>query len=161
MRQDKLTTKLQEALADAQSLAVGNENQYIEPVHLLSALLTRYQQLPDAQRVPEFDAAFGRTSAQLQQALDKLYAGTKLGEEAERLSRFAAAREGKPVAADPLTALAAALVPTGGSRRRSSRWPGTPPTSSRWRRPARWSPRTTPTWSSSTSATSTASPTPT
>jgi len=39
MRQDKLTTKLQEALADAQSLAVGNDNQYIEPVHLLVALL--------------------------------------------------------------------------------------------------------------------------
>jgi ATP-dependent Clp protease ATP-binding subunit ClpB len=41
MRQDKLTTKLQEALADAQSLAVGNENQYIEPVHLLGALLNQ------------------------------------------------------------------------------------------------------------------------
>ena len=39
MRQDKLTTKLQEALSDAQSLAVGNDNQYIEPVHLLTALL--------------------------------------------------------------------------------------------------------------------------
>ena len=39
MRQDKLTTKLQEALSDAQSLAVGNDNQYIEPVHLLAALL--------------------------------------------------------------------------------------------------------------------------
>ncbi|WP_374762180.1 Clp protease N-terminal domain-containing protein, partial [Massilia scottii] len=37
MRQDKMTTKLQEALSDAQSLAVGNDNQYIEPVHLLSA----------------------------------------------------------------------------------------------------------------------------
>ena len=78
---------------------------------LLSALLTRYQQLPDAQHVPEFDAAFGRKQAQLQQALDKLYAGTKLGEEAERLSRFAAARAGKPVAVDLLMALAAALVP--------------------------------------------------
>ncbi|WP_296949922.1 ATP-dependent chaperone ClpB [uncultured Massilia sp.] len=41
MRQDKLTTKLQEALADAQSLAVGNDNQYIEPVHLLAALLNQ------------------------------------------------------------------------------------------------------------------------
>jgi ATP-dependent Clp protease ATP-binding subunit ClpB len=41
MRQDKLTTKLQEALADAQSLAVGNDNQYIEPAHLLSALLNQ------------------------------------------------------------------------------------------------------------------------
>ncbi len=39
MRLDKLTTKLQEALADAQSQAVGNDNQYIEPVHLLIALL--------------------------------------------------------------------------------------------------------------------------
>src|SRR5471032_2327576 len=41
MRQDKLTTKLQEALADAQSLAVGNDNPYIEPVHLLTALLNQ------------------------------------------------------------------------------------------------------------------------
>ncbi|GAB3376244.1 ATP-dependent chaperone ClpB [Massilia agri] len=41
MRQDKLTTKLQEALADAQSLAVGNDNQYIEAVHLLVALLNQ------------------------------------------------------------------------------------------------------------------------
>ena len=41
MRQDKLTTKLQEALADAQSLAVGNDNQYIDPVHLLVALLNQ------------------------------------------------------------------------------------------------------------------------
>ncbi|NML59760.1 ATP-dependent chaperone ClpB [Massilia sp. RP-1-19] len=41
MRQDKLTTKLQEALADAQSLAVGTDNPYIEPVHLLTALLNQ------------------------------------------------------------------------------------------------------------------------
>ncbi|MGN6703413.1 MAG: Clp protease N-terminal domain-containing protein, partial [Burkholderiaceae bacterium] len=39
MRLDKLTTKLQEAIADAQSRAVGNDNQYIEPAHLLAALL--------------------------------------------------------------------------------------------------------------------------
>jgi len=39
MRQDKLTTKFQEALADAQSLALGNDNAYIEPVHLLAAML--------------------------------------------------------------------------------------------------------------------------
>ncbi|MBI3285564.1 MAG: ATP-dependent chaperone ClpB [Burkholderiales bacterium] len=41
MRLDKLTTKLQEALADAQSQAVGNDNQYIEPVHMLLALLNQ------------------------------------------------------------------------------------------------------------------------
>jgi ATP-dependent Clp protease ATP-binding subunit ClpB len=39
MRMDKLTTKFQQAMADAQSLAVGRDNQYIEPVHLMVALL--------------------------------------------------------------------------------------------------------------------------
>lgn len=39
MRQDKLTTKFQEALSDAQSLALANDNGYIEPVHLLLAML--------------------------------------------------------------------------------------------------------------------------
>jgi ATP-dependent Clp protease ATP-binding subunit ClpB len=41
MRLDKLTTKFQQALADAQSLAVGAENPYIEPIHVLSALLAQ------------------------------------------------------------------------------------------------------------------------
>ncbi|CBW74935.1 ClpB protein [Mycetohabitans rhizoxinica HKI 454] len=41
MRIDKLTTKFQEALADAQSLAVGRDNQYIEPLHVLAALLAQ------------------------------------------------------------------------------------------------------------------------
>jgi ATP-dependent Clp protease ATP-binding subunit ClpB len=39
MRLDKLTSKFQMALADAQSLAVGRDNQYIEPAHLMVALL--------------------------------------------------------------------------------------------------------------------------
>src|SRR5579863_2442952 len=39
MRLDKLTSKFQMALADAQSLAVGQDHAYIEPVHLLLALL--------------------------------------------------------------------------------------------------------------------------
>ncbi len=77
---------------------------------LLTTLLTRYQQLPDAQRVAEFDAAFGRTPEQLAKALDTLYAGTQLGDEAQRLSRFTAAREGKALAADPLIAVAGPLV---------------------------------------------------
>ncbi len=38
---DKLTSIFQQALADAQSLAVGQDNQYIEPVHLLMALLNQ------------------------------------------------------------------------------------------------------------------------
>ncbi len=39
MRMDKLTTKFQMALADAQSIAVGQDHQYIEPAHLMVALL--------------------------------------------------------------------------------------------------------------------------
>ncbi len=39
MRMDKLTTKFQMALAEAQSLAVGRDHQYIEPVHLMAALM--------------------------------------------------------------------------------------------------------------------------
>ena len=39
MRMDKLTAKFQMALADAQSLAVGRDHQFIEPVHLMVALL--------------------------------------------------------------------------------------------------------------------------
>ncbi|WP_297393123.1 ATP-dependent chaperone ClpB [Acidiferrobacter sp.] len=39
MRMDKLTNRFQQALADAQSLAVGRDHQFIEPAHLLAALL--------------------------------------------------------------------------------------------------------------------------
>ena len=39
MRMDKLTSKFQMALADAQSLAVGRDHQFIEPLHLMLALL--------------------------------------------------------------------------------------------------------------------------
>ena len=41
MRLDKLTTIFQQALADAQSLAVGGDQQFIEPAHLLLALLNQ------------------------------------------------------------------------------------------------------------------------
>ena len=41
MNIEKFTTKFQQALAEAQSLAIGKDNQYIEPVHLLSALLNQ------------------------------------------------------------------------------------------------------------------------
>ncbi|MBS0357772.1 MAG: ATP-dependent chaperone ClpB [Proteobacteria bacterium] len=39
MRMDKLTAKFQEALADAQSLAVGADNSFMEPIHVLKALM--------------------------------------------------------------------------------------------------------------------------
>ncbi|WP_288729169.1 ATP-dependent chaperone ClpB [uncultured Pseudoxanthomonas sp.] len=53
MRMDKLTSRFQQALADAQSLAVGRDNNFIEPVHLMVALI---------------DQTGGSTKALLQQA---------------------------------------------------------------------------------------------
>ena len=44
MRIDKLTSKLQTALADAQSIAVGKDHNFIEPVHLMQALLDQQGQ---------------------------------------------------------------------------------------------------------------------
>ena len=41
MNIEKFTTKFQQALSEAQSLALGKDNQFIEPVHLLSALLNQ------------------------------------------------------------------------------------------------------------------------
>ena len=41
MNIEKFTTKFQQALAEAQSLALGRDNQFIEPVHLLTALLNQ------------------------------------------------------------------------------------------------------------------------
>ena len=41
MNIEKFTTKFQQAIAEAQSLAIGKDNQFIEPEHLLSALLNQ------------------------------------------------------------------------------------------------------------------------
>jgi ATP-dependent Clp protease ATP-binding subunit ClpB len=41
MRFDKFTTKFQQAIADAQSMALGNDNGFIEPQHLLAVLLNQ------------------------------------------------------------------------------------------------------------------------
>jgi ATP-dependent Clp protease ATP-binding subunit ClpB len=41
MRQDKLTTKFQQALGDAQSIALGRDHPYIEAVHVLAAMLSQ------------------------------------------------------------------------------------------------------------------------
>ncbi|MBN6712038.1 AAA family ATPase, partial [Haemophilus haemoglobinophilus] len=41
MNIDKFTTKFQQAIAEAQSLAIGKDNQFIEPVHLMTALLNQ------------------------------------------------------------------------------------------------------------------------
>ena len=39
MRMDRMTSRLQAALADAQSLAVGKDHNYVQPVHLITVLL--------------------------------------------------------------------------------------------------------------------------
>jgi len=68
---DKLTTKFQAALADAQSLAVGRDNQYIEPVHLMAALLD--QQGGTARPLLEkAGAAVAKLRSDLAAALDRI-----------------------------------------------------------------------------------------
>ena len=64
MRLDKLTTKFQEALGEAQSLALNRDNPYIEPAHLLAAMLAQ----ADGPKAL-LDRA-GVNSAKLQSALD-------------------------------------------------------------------------------------------
>jgi ATP-dependent Clp protease ATP-binding subunit ClpB len=64
MRIDKLTTTFQQALADAQSLAVARDNPYIEPAHLLSAMLAQ----PDGPKAL-LDRA-GANTAALKTAMD-------------------------------------------------------------------------------------------
>lgn len=68
MRMDKLTNQLQSALADAQSLAVGRDHQFIEPMHICKALLDQ----PGSVARPLFQKAgadVGRLSAGLDKAL--------------------------------------------------------------------------------------------
>jgi len=64
MRLDKLTTAFQQALADGQSLAVGRDNPYIEPCHVLSAMLAQ----PDGPKAL-LDRA-GANTAALKAAMD-------------------------------------------------------------------------------------------
>lgn len=78
---------------------------------LLTELLGRYQKLPDAQRLPEFDAAFGRDAASLAATLERVYTGTRLGDEATRLALLKADPATIQQSDDPLLALAAQLQP--------------------------------------------------
>jgi ATP-dependent Clp protease ATP-binding subunit ClpB len=71
MRMDKLTSKFQLALQDAQSLAIGRDHQLIEPVHLMIALLDQ-----DGGSVrhllTQADVNVNRLRSQLGEALDRL-----------------------------------------------------------------------------------------
>ncbi|WP_426269343.1 S46 family peptidase [Dyella kyungheensis] len=78
---------------------------------LLTALLTRYQKLPDTQRVPEFDAAFGRTPEALSHKLEQVYGATQLGDEAARLGWLKADPATVAKSDDALLVVAAQLQP--------------------------------------------------
>src|SRR6266850_1850652 len=69
MRFEKFTTKLQEALAEAQSMALGKDQQYIEPEHLLLALLNQ----PDG-GVSGLIAKAGGNANKLKQELEQAVA---------------------------------------------------------------------------------------
>jgi ATP-dependent Clp protease ATP-binding subunit ClpB len=71
MRLDKLTTKFQQALADAQSLAVGHDNQMIEPQHLLLALLQQ-DEGGSASLLAQAGANVQALKSALDQAIDRL-----------------------------------------------------------------------------------------
>jgi len=70
MRLDKLTTKFQEALTDAQSLAVTRDNPYIEPAHILLAML-RQDEGPKA-LLEHAGVKVGPLAAALEKQIDKL-----------------------------------------------------------------------------------------
>ena len=86
MRLDKFTTRFQEALSDAQSLALGNDNQYIEPQHLLRALLAQNDGAARA-----LLARAGVNVNGLQTALDAASRGRTTIAVAHRLSTIVAA----------------------------------------------------------------------
>ena len=71
MRTDKLTSKFQMALADAQSLALGRDHQFIEPVHLMLALLDQ-QGGTVRPLLDKSGANVNRLRSQLGEALDRL-----------------------------------------------------------------------------------------
>ncbi len=71
MRMDKLTVKFQQALAEAQSLAVGRDHQFIEPVHLMAALLDQ-DGGTTRQLLARADTNVNALRSKLSQALDRL-----------------------------------------------------------------------------------------
>jgi ATP-dependent Clp protease ATP-binding subunit ClpB len=71
MRMDKLTSKFQQALADAQSLAVGRDHQFIEPAHLMTALLDQ-EGGTVRHLLTQADVNVNLYRSQLGEALDKM-----------------------------------------------------------------------------------------
>jgi len=107
MRIDKLTTKFQQALADAQTLAIGGDHAYIEPVHLLAAML-RQEDGPTAllQRagvnVPGLLAAADAAIRKLPtvQGQDQVQGGPELGKLLQATEKEAIKRNDQFVASE-------------------------------------------------------------
>ncbi|GAB1408248.1 S46 family peptidase [Thermomonas brevis] len=78
---------------------------------LVAHLLAQYYALPADQRVAEVDAVFGAGADGLPARLDALYAGTKLGEESERMAALQADAATLAASRDTLLQAAAALQP--------------------------------------------------
>src|SRR5712692_6102646 len=71
MRMDKMTSKFQQALAEAQSLAVGRDHQFIEPVHLMVALLDQ-DGGTTRQLLSKSDVNVNALRSKLSEAMDRL-----------------------------------------------------------------------------------------
>jgi len=71
MRLDRLTNKFQLALSDAQSLALGQDNQFIEPLHLMSALL-KQEGSSVAPLLSSAGSDVASLRTQIDQAIDRL-----------------------------------------------------------------------------------------
>jgi len=71
MRMDKLTSKFQLAIADAQSLAIGREHQFIEPVHMMTAFLNQ-EGGSVRHLMAQTDINLHSLRSQLAEALDRL-----------------------------------------------------------------------------------------
>lgn len=78
---------------------------------LLRELLRRHSALPQAQRIPEFDAAFGSDASLVEATLARVYAETRLGDEAFRLAQLQADPASVRANGDALLALAAKIQP--------------------------------------------------
>lgn len=78
---------------------------------MLTDLLKRYYALPTDQRIVEVDAVFGADATAANKSLDALYAGTKLGDEAERLRWMQADGAALAAASDPMLKAAHTLMP--------------------------------------------------
>ena len=71
MRLDKFTSKFQEAIAGAQSLALGRDQQFIEPVHLMFALLNQ-EGGTVRELLNKLAINFNELRSKVSQAIDKL-----------------------------------------------------------------------------------------